>query len=71
MWLHVRAVRPEQVQDAERTSAQRSESTIDNSDGESLADPQDNANPTTSRSTQLKRLEGSAQCMTSAKELDQ
>ena len=36
------AVRPEQVQYAERTSPQSSESTTDNSDRESL-DPQDNA----------------------------
>ena len=36
------AVRPEQVQHAEWTSSQSSESTIHNSDGESL-DPQDNA----------------------------
>ena len=56
------AVRPEQVQHAEPTSPQSSESTTDNSDGESL-DPQDNAIPTTS--TQLKHMKGSAQCMTS------
>ena len=36
------AVRPEQVQQPERTSSQSSESTTHNSDGESL-DPQDNA----------------------------
>ena len=35
-------VRPEQVQHAELTSSQSSESTTDNSDGERL-DPQDNA----------------------------
>ena len=61
------AVRPEQVQHAERTSPQRSEeSTTDNSDGESL-DPQDNAIPTTS--TQF-RLKGSVECMTSAQWID-
>ena len=38
------AVRPEQVQHAEWTSPQSSESTTDNSDEESL-DPQDNAIP--------------------------
>ena len=36
------AARPEQVQHAEWTSSQSSESTTDNSDGERL-DPQDNA----------------------------
>ena len=62
------AVHPEQVQHAERTSPQRSESTTDNSDGESL-DPQDNAIPTTS--TQFKHLKGSARCMTSAQWIDE
>ena len=63
------AVHPEQVQHAERTgtSPQSSDSTTDNSDGESL-DPQDNAIPTTS--TQFKHLKGSAQCMTSAQWID-
>ena len=59
------AVRPEQVQHAEWTSSQSSESTTHNSDGESL-DPQDNA----TTSTQFKRLKGSAQCMTSAQWMD-
>ena len=62
------AVRPEQVQHAEPTSPQSSESTTDNSDGESL-DPQDNTTPTTS--AQFKRLKGSAQCMTSAQWMDE
>ena len=62
------AVHPEQVQHAEWTSPQSSESTTDNSDGESL-DPQDNAIPTTS--TQFKHLKGSAQCMTSAQWIDE
>ena len=63
------AVHPEQVQHAEPTgtSPQSSESTTDNSDGESL-DPQDNAIPTTS--TQFKHLKGSARCMTSAQWID-
>ena len=60
------AVRPEQVQHAEWTSSQSSESTTHNSDGESL-DPQDNA----TTSTQFKRLTGSAQCMTSAQWIDE
>ena len=56
------------MQYAERTSSQSSESTTDNSDGESL-DPQDNAIPTTS--TQFKHLKGSARCMTSAQWIDE
>ena len=45
------AVRPEQVQHAEWTSPQSSESTTDNSDEESL-DPQDNAYAIPTTSTQ-------------------
>ena len=67
MWAAC-AVHPEQVQHAEWTSSQSSESTTDNSDGESL-DPQDNAIPTTS--TQFKHLKGSAWCMTSAQWIDE
>ena len=54
------AERPKQVQHAEWTSSQSSESTT-----QSL-DPQDNA----TTSTQFKRLKGSAQCMTSAQWMD-
>ena len=62
------AVCPEQVQHAEWTSPQSSESTTDNSDWESL-DPQDNTIPITS--TQFKHMKGSAQCMTSAPRIDE
>ena len=52
MYVASCAVHPEQVQHAEPTSPQSSESTTNNSDGESL-DPQGNATPTTSNQFQL------------------
>ena len=66
------AVRPEQVQHAEWTSPQSSESTTDNSDEESL-DPHDNAYAIPTTSTQFKHLKGSAhdQCMSSAQWIDE
>ena len=66
------AVRPEEVQHAERTSFQSSESTTDNSDGESLdRSTGQRYIPTTYTSTQFKHLRGSAQCMTSAQWIDE